>query len=554
MTEGPYVLGIDYGTGGCRVGIFDPDGNPAVFHSVEFATSYPRSAWAEQDPDTWWSSLVTATRGALDESGVSPDAIAGIGVDTTTATVLAIGADDRPLRPAIMWMDIRAAEQARRMEQTGDPALKVSGYGAVSAEWGTPKALWLKEKEPETFRAATRIVEAADWLTHRLTGEWTGSVNLQTIKYFYDRDEGGYPERFYDAFGGADLLEKLPQNVLDLGVVAGTLRADVAEELGLKAGTPVAEGGADAYMGALGLGLVEPGKMAFITGSSHVMIGQSAEPIHGQGFWGTFTDAMIPGQYTIEAGQASTGSVVAWFKNNFGGHAIAEGQKRGIDPYVVLGELAREVPPGSDGLVVLDYFQGNRSPYTDSSARGVITGLSLAHGPGHVFRAILEGICYGSEHIFRTFRSQGFEPTEILVSGGPTKSDLWMQMHADVSNVPITLTKVTEGPVLGSAILAAAGAGIHPSVADAARAMVTVERTVEPDAARHEEYRFYVDKYIETYPLLREVIHEMVQHTSGSGVPAPSAEGAYDLPTAADAPDLTEVAAVTAATEMGDRS
>ena len=532
MADGPYLLGIDYGTGGCRVGIFDADGTPSIFHSVEFGTSYPRPAWAEQDPDTWWSALVEATRGALERSGVSPDAIAGIGVDTTAATPLAIDARDRPMRPAIMWMDVRAADQARRMEQSGDPALKVCGYGSVSAEWGTPKALWLKEKEPETFTGATRIVEAADWLVHRLTGEWTGSVNILSAKYFYDRDEGGYPARFYDAVGGADVIDKLPQNVLDLGVVAGTLRRDAAEELGLREGTPVAEGGIDAYMGALGLGLVEPGMMAFITGSSHVMIGQTAEPIHGRGFWGTYTDAMIPGQYTIEAGQVSTGSVVAWFKNNFAGTAVAEARERGVDPYVVLGELARTAPVGSDGLVVLDYFQGNRSPYTDSSARGVITGLSLAHGPGHVFRAVLEGICYGSEHIFRTFRDHDYRPTQILVSGGPTKSDLWMQMHADVSNVPITLTRVTEGPVLGSAILAAAGAGVYPDVVTAARSMVTVERTIEPDAARHEEYRFYVDRYIETFPLLRDTIHKTVRHVEGSGVPAPSQEGAYDLPTA----------------------
>ena len=517
MTEGPYLLGIDYGTGGVRVGIFDREGSPSIFHAVEFGTSYPRAAWAEQDPDTWWSSLVTATRAALDKSGVSADQIAGIGVDTTAATVLAVGADDRPIRPAIMWMVVRAAAQARRAEQTGDAALKVCGYGSVSAEWGLPKALWLKEKEPDTFNNAARIVEAADWLIHRLTGEWTGSINILSAKYFYDRDAGGYPTSLYEAAGGADLLDKLPQNVLDLGVVAGTLRRDAADELGLRAGTPVAEGGIDAYMGALGLGLVEPGKMAFITGSSHVMIGQTAEPIHGQGFWGTYTDAMIPGQYTIEAGQVSTGSVVAWFKNNFGGAAVAEAQRRGVDPYEVLTEMALEIPPGSDGLVVLDYFQGNRSPYTDSQARGVITGLTLAHGPGHLFRAIIEGICYGSEHIFRTFSGHGYTPTEILVSGGPAKSDLWMQLHADVSNVPITLTEVTEGPVLGSAILAAAGAEVYPSVTEAARNMVTVARTIEPDPARHEEYRFYVDRYIETYPLLKDVIHDTVRHTAESG-------------------------------------
>jgi ribulose kinase len=316
-----------------------------------------------------------------------------------------------------------------------------------------------------------------------------------------------------------DLLEKFPQNVIDLGTVAGELSREAAEELGLKAGTPVAEGGVDAYVGALGLGVVEPGKMALITGSSHVMIGQTESPIHDPGFWGAYTDAMIPGQYTVEAGQASTGSIVAWFKNQFAGDAAAEARERGVDTYDVLTELARDIPIGSDGLVVLDYFQGNRSPYTDPLARGMMWGLTLSHTPGHVFRAIIEGICYGTENILRTMRGQDFEPKLNVVSGGPAKSDLWMQMHADVSNVPISFTEVSDGPALGSAMLAAVGAGIYPDIPSAAEKMVHTADTIEPDAGRHEEYKFYVDRYLESYPQMKELMHKTERHVAG-GSPA----------------------------------
>lgn len=248
---------------------------------------------------------------------------------------------------------------------------------------------------------------------------WASSINIASSKFYYDRDEGGYPEGLYDAVDGADVLERLPQDVIELGRPVGEgLSEWAAGELGLKAGIPVAQGGIDAYLGALGLGVVEPGKIGLITGSSHVMIGQSAEPIHDPGFWGAYTDAMIPGQYTVEAGQAATGSIVAWFKNKFAAEAIAEGERRGVDPYVILTEMAREIPIGCDGLVVLDYFQGNRSPFTDPLARGMFWGLSLNHGPAHVFRAILESICYGTELIFRTMRGQGFEPRVNVVSGG----------------------------------------------------------------------------------------------------------------------------------------
>ena len=186
-----------------------------------------------------------------------------------------------------------------------------------------------------------------------------------------------------------------------------------------------------------------------------------------------------------------------------------------MDTYDVLNELARDVPPGSEGLVVLDYWQGNRTPYTDPEARGMIWGLSLSHGTGHVFRAILEGICYGTEHIFRTMREHEFEPKEIVAAGGPTKSELWMQLHADVSGLPISFTRVGDAPALGSAILAAVGAGTHPDIQEAARNMVHVERSIEPDTERHAEYKFYVVKYIETYPRMQELMHDVVRHVAG---------------------------------------
>jgi ribulose kinase len=206
---------------------------------------------------------------------------------------------------------------------------------------------------------------------------------------------------------------------------------------------------------------------------------------------------------------------VAWYKNQFAGNEAEEAQRRGVDTYEVLNELARDVPVGSEGLVVLDYFQGNRTPYTDSEARGMMWGLSLSHGPGHVFRAILEGICYGTEHIFRTMREHEFEPKEIVAAGGPLESDFWMQMHADVSGLPISFTRVGDAPALGSAILASVGAGVYPDIKEAATNMVHTERTIEPDQSKHEEYKFYVDKYVETYPQMQDLMHETVRHVAG---------------------------------------
>lgn len=274
IMQGPYVIGIDFGTESARVGIFDQTGQPVSFASQTYPLYHPHPGWAEQNPDEWWAALVTATRAALAKSGVSKEEIVGIGTDCTSCTVVPMDDNFQPLRPAIIWMDVRAAEQARRIAKTGHAALKYNGYGNVSAEWMPCKALWFKENEPELYQRAKYVGECIDWLTWRLTGEWVGSIDTTSVRWYYDRDEGGWPEGFYEQIGLGDLLPKFPPRILDMGVVAGQLLPDVAEELGLPPGIPVAEGGADAFVAMIGLNVLKPGKMAFITGSSHLLLGQ----------------------------------------------------------------------------------------------------------------------------------------------------------------------------------------------------------------------------------------------------------------------------------------
>lgn len=511
----PYILGIDFGTESARVGVFTLDGHPVAFASEPYPLEHPQPGWAEQQPEDWWRALVTATRRALAHGGLNPSDVIALGLDCTSCTVVVLDANFQPLRPAIIWMDVRAADQARRISACGHPRLKYNGFGNVSAEWMPCKVLWLKENEPEIYARSAYVGEFIDWATHRLTGEWVGSINNVSIRWYYDRHDGGWSQSFYDSIGLGDVIERFPRRILDLGQLAGHLQPAAAKALGLPAGLPVAAGGADAYVAMIGLNVVAPGKMAYIMGSSHLMLGQSAQPLHGKGFFGAFSDAVLPGQYTVEGGQVSTGSVVKWFKDHFASDLVALAQQRGTSVYAILDEMAARIPIGSEGLIVLDYFQGNRTPYVDSFARGAVWGLSLKHTPSHIFRAILEGIAYGSEHIFRTFRDHGYTVEEIVAAGGPTNSRLWMQIHADVSGVPITLTQVADAPALGSAILAAVAAGVYRSVPEAAAAMVRTRECIEPDMQRHREYAFYVDQYIATYPRLQALMHAMAHHELG---------------------------------------
>lgn len=496
---GPYVIGVDGGTEGLRAGVFDLEGTPLAFASTAYETAFPNPSWAEQNPADWWNALAESVRRAVAEAGVSPDEIAGMAVDTTCCSVVALDVNGQPLRPALIWMDVRSGAEAAMVAASGDPALKINGGGSgpVSAEWLLPKAAWLKAHEPETFAAAHTICEYQDFMTFHLTGRRVASINNASVRWHYDSRNGGFQDSLLEAVGMPELAEKLPPDVLALGETIGGLTPAAAYHLGLPAGLPIAQGGADAFVAMVGLGVVRPERFALITGSSHLHLGLSDAAFHGPGIWGTYADALMPGLHTVEGGQVSTGSVVNWFKNLLGDDVT----------YEQLNAAAAELPPGAEGLVVLDHFQGNRTPYTDPLSRGVISGLTLKHGPAHLFRAIIEGVCYGTELIFAAMRENGFEPAEIAVCGGATRSELWLQTHADVSGIPLNLTAVADAPSLGSAILAAVGADLFDDVAAGADAMVRVTRRIEPDADRHAAYRPYFEAYRDTYPAMAEILH-----------------------------------------------
>ncbi len=496
---GPYVIGVDGGTESLRAGVFDLTGTPLAFASSSYPTQFPQPSWAEQDPRDWWRAIGTAVREARSKAGVAKTDIAAIALDTTCCSVVALDTNGEALRPALIWMDVRSAAEADRVAGSGDPALKINsdGNGPVSAEWMVPKALWLKTHEPATFDQAATVCEYQDYLNYQLTGRMTASICNVSIRWHYDSRSGGYANSLLQRLDLAALADKWPQEVVALGDVIGKLTPRAADHLDLPADTIVAQGGSDAFIGMIGLNVVRPGRLAFITGSSHLHLGLSDQAFHAKGVWGTYPDAVVPGLHVVEGGQTSTGSVVNWFKQL-------------IDPavsYEQLNKDAAALPPGAEGLCVLDHFQGNRTPYTDPNSRGVISGLSLRHGPAHIFRAIIEGVAFGSQLILETMGKAGFKPEEVVVCGGATRSDLWLQIHSDVSGVPLTLTEVADAPALGSAALAAIGSGHYENIAEAADNMVRTVRTVEPDMSRYDAYRSHYQVYKDTYASLAPVLH-----------------------------------------------
>ncbi|MDP7169916.1 MAG: FGGY-family carbohydrate kinase [SAR324 cluster bacterium] len=491
-----YLLGVDGGTEGLRAGIFDVFGTSLAYASTSYPTQFPAPSWAEQDPNDWWDALGKSVRKAISDSGISVDQIAAMAVDTTCCSVVALDDSGNPVRPALIWMDVRSAEQAEQMVATGDDALRINsnGSGPVSAEWMIPKALWIKQNEPYNFDRAVTICEFQDYINLHLTGRLGASINNVSTRWHCDYTENGVPKSLLEKLDLGELAEKWPQDVFRLGELVGRLTPRAAGHLGLTPDLPVVQGGADAQIGMIGLGVVKPGNLALITGSSHLHLGLSKKPFHGTGIWGTYADALLPGLHTVEGGQTSTGSVINWLKNLFG-----------ESDYEALNQDASKLPPGSENLIVQEHFQGNRTPHTDPNSRGAFHGLTLKHGREHLFRAAIEGVAFGSELILDSMRTNGFFPESIVVSGGATHSELWLQIHSDVSNLPLILTKNPDAPLLGCAILAAVGAEIYEDIPTAVEQMVQFDRVIEPNSQVNAEYQPFYEAYKASYVGLRNI-------------------------------------------------
>ncbi|GAX74637.1 hypothetical protein CEUSTIGMA_g2085.t1 [Chlamydomonas eustigma] len=503
-----YLIGVDGGTESLRAGVYDLTGTLVASSSSPYTTQYPSPGWAEQEPEDWWEALGKAVRTAVHEAatkkgaGFSKEHILAVCVDTTCCTVVALDAERVPLRPALLWMDMRSADQAAAVAATGDIALKVNGDGQspVSAEWMVPKSLWLKQNEPEVWDKAVTICEYQDYINFRLTDRMCASVNNASVRWHYSTARG-WPSSLLKSLGISELLSKWPQELLAPGEAVGKLHSDAAHHLGLLEGTLLAQGGADAFIGMLGLGVVKPGQLALLTGSSHLQLGIASSEMHGQGIFGTYPDAVLPGAHVVEGGQTSTGSIVNWFKRVI------------LDSTVEYGVLDREasaVPIGCEGLSCLDHFQGNRTPHTDALSRGALVGLTLKHSRGHVFRCLMEGIAFGTRLILETMSAQSYCPESIAIAGGATKSLLWLQIHADVCNVPFVLTKDIEAPMLGCAILASVCAGVYPNVPTAANAMVQVDVVIQPNAQAHALYQQPYEQYKGLYTALKPTFHRNI--------------------------------------------
>lgn len=497
-------LTFDVGTTSVKTVLFDREGRVRGKVIRNYTLDTPAVGWIEADPEIYWNAVVEGFREVIRASGIDPRAIRTISGCSQGETVIFLDAADRPVRPAMVWLDTRARAEVVELSRlvANDELYRVTGLSEVDPTWSAAKMLWVKNNQPEAFRKTAKFLLVEDYITYRLTGRFTGTPNLLSSTMFVDVHTGRYWSKVVDWLGVAG---RLPEIVAS-GDSVGTLSDSASATLGLPTATIVVKGAMDQATSAVGAGNFIPGIITETTGSV-MAIGVTTEHVDpSPRVLLPYQPHLVGGGFLILPYVQTAGSAYKWFRDSFCQEEIRSAG--GLEQaWEAMNRLAEPVPAGSEGLVFLPYLAGAGQPENDPDARGVFYGITLKHGKGHFARAIQESIGYMLKKVLASIAASGVPVREIRSMGGGARSDLWLQIKADITGCPIVRMEEEETSTLGAALLAAVRAGDYPDAAAAAKAMVRLGRRFEPDPANRAAYAKGYELYNGLYDALAPVFH-----------------------------------------------
>jgi xylulokinase len=499
------LLGLDIGTTGCRVVLFDEDGGLLASASREYAVDLPRPSWAEQDIERVWSLAVEAMREAIEVAGTGE--VAAVGLSVHGEAVTPLDAAGRPLRPTILGMDTRTdAQNAWLREHVGAEAIFERTGMPIHTVNTLPKLLWIRDHEPDTWRAASRFVLVEDFVIGRLTGRWVISECLASRTQLVNLASGAWDEGILELLGlePARLSEVRPS-----GSPVGALSTELTTALGLARPPIVVTGGHDQACGALGVGITTPGLASVSTGTAEVVEVALAEPVVSRPIFEADISVyrhVVPGVYLAMTLNHSGGLALRWFRDGFCEPDVKRAAAEGRDAYDLILEGASAEPTG---LLVMPHFAGSGTPTFDTASRAAILGLTFGTTRADLARAILEGLTYELRLNLDVLRAGGVRIEVLRAIGGGARSARWLQLKADVTGIPVVAPRVIEAAALGAALLAGLGVGLYPSAAEASERCLHLAETYLPDPARHARYTRQYELYRQVYPAVAPIAHQL---------------------------------------------
>ncbi len=497
------VVAIDAGTTGVRSVVLDTTGNVLVRSYQEFQSIFPEPSWVEQNAIDWWDAACNTLQRCLREDGVSGERIAAVSVTNQRETIVPVDEAGEPLRNAIVWQDRRTVSQCDwiRDRLTPDTVYSVTGL-IIDPYFSAPKILWIKENERETFEKADKFLLVHDFIVNRLCGEIVTDFSNASRTMLFDISRAEWSEKLMDAFEIAP--EKMPEPIMS-GTKVGEVIASAARQCGLPEGTPVVAGGGDQQCAALGVGVVREGSTKCTTGTGTFMLAFSDSLRLDSNRRVLCSRHVVPDSFVVEASMFTTGSALRWFRNNLGHKEQTEAEESGRDPYEIMTAAASTVPAGSEGVIHIPHLVGAGAPHWNPTARGIFAGLALGHTREHLMRSVLEGVSYEIRTNLNVMRELGLPTSEMRVTGGAARSEVWMQIQADVLGIPVIRTEMEEATALGAAILACKGVGIFSSVAEAADRMVRPRTPLRPNPENRAIYDEGFKRYTKLYESTSEI-------------------------------------------------
>ncbi len=499
--ENKLLLGIDLGTTALKAVVFDYHGKQIAETGVEYSLESPAPDFVEADPEVYWSSL----KAALKEAGQSCNLndITGIGFSSQGETMLFMDKDGKPLRRAIVWMDNRAKEEAKLLQErfTNERCYKTCGQVSFEPCWPASKVLWVRKNEPEIFKKTDRIILLEDYIIYRMTGRYVSECSLLTSTSYWDITTKKYWPEMLETIG---ITERQLPEIRESGEAVGTLLPEVARELGLSADAVVCTGALDQAAGAIGAGNLREGMFSENIGAALAICAvtktltydpNGAMPVH----YFALPDTYMMHTFT------SGGMNLRWFRDNFCRLEITVGEMTGKSAFALLDAEAAKAPAGCDGIIMMPHLAGSMAPDMNSDAKGVFYGFSLNHRKPHFVRAIMESLGFILKRNLDALEAMGIHVDEIRSLGGGARSDFWNQIKADVTGRRLVTVRCKEAASLGAAVLAGKALNVFDSVTSACESMVAIDHIYEPNPANRTVYDNAYIKYKKLFKDLTEM-------------------------------------------------
>lgn len=508
-----YFVGVDVGSGSARSAVFDDHGE-ALSHSVQRIKQFrPQQGFVEQSSADIWSAVAKCVKEAVVLSGVSTKQIISIGFDATCSLValdknfepVSVSPTQNPQNNIVMWMDHRADGEAAFINQQNHDCLKYVG-GEVSLEMQLPKILWLKHHQPQLYADIDLLLDLSDFLVFTATGKVQRSSCTMSCKWNFLSHENQWAEGFLEQIGLDTERDhhKLRGDILPVATKAGELSEWAAQELGLEIGTIVATGIIDAHAGGLATIGQQPDALAVISGTSTCLMASSKQLRFVPGIWGPYWNAMLPAAWLLEGGQSATGALIdSVIKVP---ELVTMADQQALNIFDLLNNKIIEMEAKETNLTsaihVLDYHHGNRTPRADSSLTGMVSGLSLDTSLDEYakqYLATIQSIHYGTKHIIETLQVSGCKIEEIRLSGGATKNALLIRELADITGLPVVLSKEPEAVLLGAAVMAAVASDYFSNIDQALESMTHQAHVVMPNTERRSFHKAKYAVYLKMY-------------------------------------------------------